>query len=317
MPLQSSFIHRLLMLFTCGFLLLSGCERRQETTSLGKLRVVTTIFPLYDFARVVGGEQAEVIQLLPPGVEPHSFEPTPETIISLSKADLFIFSGSEMEPWAEKLAAGVARNGKPVMVAAGKGARYLSPAENQDHDEPEGHGHGKDPHIWLDCDNAAIMVDRIAESFVALAPALADSFKNNAAAYKARLKNLDSRFAAGLSDCQSRQFVHGGHFAFAYLAERYKLHYSSAYGMAADSEPSSAKLAGLVKTIREKRLKYVFYEELLSPRTAETVAAETGAALLKLHGIHNVTRKELESGASYLSLMEQNLETLRKGLVCR
>ena len=317
MPLQSSFIHKLLILITCCLLLFSGCERKPEAPQQAKLRVVTTIFPIYDFARVVGGEQVEVIQLLTPGVEPHNFEPTPETIITLSKADLFIFSGSEMEPWAEKLAAGVVRNGKPVMVVAGKGARYISPAENPDHDEHEGHNHGKDPHIWLDFDNAAMMVDRITDSFGAVAPVLADRFKSNAAAYRAKLKSLGSRFTAGPADCQSRQFVHGGHYAFAYLAERYKLSYSSAFGMTADSEPSSAKLAGLVKTIREKRLKYVFYEELLSPRTAETVAAETGAELLKLHGVHNITRKELESGATYLSLMEQNLDTLRKGLVCR
>lgn len=306
---------KLLLLLTC-LVSVFGCDNRKPDVAQGKLRVVTTLFPVYDFARNVGGELAEVTLLLPPGVEPHSFEPTPETIINLSRADLFIYSGSGMEPWAEKLADGVSRGGKPVRCEAGKGAHYLD--SSQSHGDHHGdHEFARDPHIWLDIDNAMIMVDRIAEGFAAARPAAAEKFAANAAAYKARLKELASRFSNGLAVCTTREFVHGGHYAFAYLADRYKLHYSSAYGVTAESEPSSQKLMDLVRTIKARKLHYVFYEELLSPRAAETVAAETGAALLKLHGSHNVTRSELDAGATYLSLMEQNLTALRKGLECR
>ena len=309
---------KLLLLLTC-LLSVFACDNRKPAAGPGKLRVVTTLFPIYDFARNVGGDLAEVSLLLPPGVEPHSFEPTPETIIALSRADLFIYTGSGMEPWAEKLADGVSRGGKPVRCEAGKGAHYLNSAHDHGgrRDEHAEHEHGKDPHIWLDPDNALSMVDRIAEGFAVARPAAAEKFAANAAAYKARLQELANRFNSGLAVCATREFVHGGHYAFAYLADRYKLQYISAYGVTAESEPSSQKLMELVRTIKNKKLHYIFFEELLSPRAAETVAAETGAALLKLHGIHNVTRSELDAGATYLSLMEQNLTVLRKGLECR
>lgn len=305
---------KLLLLLTC-LLSVFACDNRKPAAGSGKLRVVTTLFPIYDFARNVGGDLAEVSLLLPPGVEPHSFEPTPETIITLSKADLFIYTGSNMEPWAEKLADGVSRGGKPVRCEAGKGAHYLNSVH--DHGARDEHNHGRDPHVWLDPDNALVMVDRIAEGFAAARPAAAEKFAANAAAYKARLKELASRFNSGLAACTTRDFVHGGHYAFAYLADRYKLQYISAYGVTAESEPSSQKLMELVRTIKAKKLHYIFFEELLSPRAAETIAAETGVAMLKLHGIHNVTRSELDAGATYLSLMEQNLTVLRKGLECR
>ena len=316
--LKSLYTLKLLLLLICFFSVFA-CENRKPDAGPGKLRVVTTLFPIYDFARNVGGDLAEVTLLLPPGVEPHSFEPTPETIITLSRADLFIYAGSGMEPWAIKLADGVSRGGKPVRCEAGKGAHYLASSHghgehNGDHDELD---HGRDPHIWLDPYNAQIMIDRIAEGFVTARPAAAEKFAANAAAYKERLRAMESRFSNGLAVCTTREFVHGGHYAFAYLADRYKLRYLSAYGVTAESEPSSQKLMELVRTIKAKKLHYIFFEELLSPRAAETVAAETGVALLKLHGIHNVTRSELDSGVTYLSLMEQNLTVLKKGLECR
>lgn len=309
---------KLLLLLIC-LLAVFACDNRKPDAGSGKLRVVTTLFPLYDFARNVGGDLAEVSLLLPPGVEPHSFEPTPETIITLSRADLFIYTGNGMEPWAVKLADGVSRGGRPVRCEAGKGAHYLSSTHGHGdhHGEHAERDQDRDPHIWLDPDNALSMVDRITEGFAAARPAAAEKFAANAAAYKARLQAMESRFKSGLAVCTTRDFVHGGHYAFAYLADRYKLQYISAYGVTAESEPSSQKLMALIRTIKTKKLHYIFFEELLSPRAAETVAAETGVALLKLHGVHNVTRSELDAGVTYLTLMEQNLAVLRKGLECR
>ena len=280
----------------------------------GKLKVVTTLYPLYDFTRAVGGDAVEVSLLLPPGVEPHSFEPRPEDMMTVAKADIFIYTNSGMEPWAEKLLAGVSKNGKPVKVEAGQGARYISAADSKGHNHEEG---AKDPHIWLDIANAMQMADNIANALAAGAPAHRELFKANAALYRSRLKTVDDRFRTELANCASREFIHGGHFAFAYLADRYNLSYLSAYGISADSEPSPKKMMELIDTIRRHRLKAVFYEELLSPAVARSVAAETGASLIKLHGIHNITRQELESKTSYADLMEQNLAALRKGLVCQ
>ncbi len=295
-----------------------SCSRRGDLEGDGRLRIVATIFPLYDFARAIGGESVSVQLLLPPGVEAHSFEPKPEDIVRVSKADLFVYTNAEMEPWGESLFRGVEGGKAPQRVEAGAGARYL---DARGGDEPDAHGHsashGRDPHIWLDIANAGIMVDNIAAAMAARAPAKRELFMANAAAYKKRLEELDSRFRNGLAVCRTREFIHGGHFAFAYLARRYNLTYLSAYGITADSEPSPRRMMELVRTVREHGLKAVFFEELLAPRVAETVAGETGAQLIRLHGIHNVSRQELDRGVTYLGLMEENLANLRKGLECR
>lgn len=300
---------------------LAACTQQGSRVDNGKLHVITTLFPVYDFVRTVGGDHVETVLLLPPGVEPHSFDPRPEDLRRVAGADLFLYTNPAMEPWAEKLASGLVRSGKPLLVEAGRGARYLAPTgggEGEGGHRHEGaHGGAMDPHIWLDIDNAMLMVDNIAAALAQAAPARRDFFLANAAAYKKQLAALDGRFRERLSGCASRDFIHGGHYAFAYLAARYQLRYISAFGVSAESEPSPRKLIELVKRIREKRLAYVFYEELLSPRVAQTLATETGVQLLKLHGIHNLTKSELAAGASYLSLMEQNLASLGTGLGCR
>jgi zinc transport system substrate-binding protein len=299
--------------------LATACSRQGTGEGDGRLRIVTTIFPLYDFARAIGGEGATVQLLLPPGAEAHNFEPKPEDVVRVSKAQLFIFTNAEMEPWGEALYRSAQGNGAPRRIEAGAGARYLAVPRAG---EADGHGHGhdqggRDPHIWLNIANARLMVDNIAAGMVAAAPAQRELFLANAAAYKKRLDELENRFRTGLATCRTREFIHGGHYAFAYLADSYNLTYLSAYGITADSEPSPRRMMELVKTVREHGLKTIFFEELLSPRLAETVATETGAQLVRLHGIHNVTRQDLDAGASYLGLMEQNLTSLRKGIECR
>lgn len=300
-----------------------SCSKKAGVGNGGRLRVVTTIFPLYDFVRVVGGNAVDPQLLLPPGTESHSFEPKPEEVVRVSKADLFVYTNAEMEPWGTRLLSSVRGSGSPLPLEAGAGAAYLSvasPADGHGHGDGGDHHHGqsgRDPHIWLKIANAKIMVDNVAGGLAAKAPASRELFMANAAAYKKRLDELESRFQSGLAACRTREFIHGGHYAFAYLADSYNLTYLSAYGVTADSEPSPRRMMELVNKIREHRLKAIFYEELLAPRVAETVAAETGAQLFKLHGIHNVTRQELDSGASYIGLMEQNLASLRKGLECR
>ena len=300
----------------------AACSKKTEEAAGGKkLQVVTTLYPVYDFARVVAGDKASVELLLPPGMEPHSFEPKPEDIFRVSKADLFIFTDIYMEPWAADLLKGV-ENRRVLVVDAGKGARFLPVAEKDGHDEhgeEKGHHHGEgmDPHIWLDLDNARQMVGNIAEGLATKDPANRGYYLDRAAAYKEKLAALDRRFRDELADCATRMFLHGGHYAFGYLAARYGLHYKSAYAVSANSEPTPRKIAELVNLMKSNKLQFIFYEELLAPAMAETIARESGARLLKLHGIHNVGRDELARGVSFISLMEQNLDNLKVGLQCR
>jgi len=295
----------------------AGCQKgREPAAGPKKLRVVTTLFPLYDFAREVGGDRVEVRILLPPGVEPHDFEPRPEDIVQLNRADLFVYTNRYMEPWAAGMLAGLGNKGLAV-VDASVGVTFLPASGGEEEHGHHHEGEGMDPHVWLSVPNAEIMVENITAALVRKDPAGAAYYRTNGDGYRARLATLDDRFKKGLSGCGRRLFLHGGHYAFGYLAKRYGLDYLSAYGVSADAEPTPRKMMALVDQVRKHALTAVFYEELLSPRVAETIARETGATLLKLRAVNNVSREEMAAGATYISLMEENLTNLRTGLQCR
>ncbi|HAM50239.1 MAG TPA: zinc-binding protein [Nitrospiraceae bacterium] len=310
----------ILALFFLVVLTLPSCKTRDTAIMKEKkISVITSLFPLYDFARNAAGQKAVVTLLLPPGVEPHSFELKPGDILKLNGADIFIYTGKFMEPWVDDALAGI-HNPNLVVVDSSAGIPLLWDSgedQLQEHDH-KGNERGADPHIWLDFSNAQRMVDTIRDALVKKDPADKDYYVRNAETYKGRLNKLDEKFKASLSHCRKNLFVHGGHFAFQYLAKRYGLKYLSAYpGFSPDAEPTPRELAELTNRLKEEGLHYIFYEELIRPNVAETLAKETGAHLLMLHGAHNVTREEMERGVTFLSIMEKNLENLRIGLQCQ
>ena len=318
---------RLAVLLLIGAALLCACQKREAQApapAQKKLGVITTLFPLYDFARAVGGDKAEVTLLLPPGVEAHHFDPRPDDILKIKKADVFIYTNEYMEPWASKLLQGVATESL-LVVDSSKGAKLLKTGHEDEHgaegkheEEAQHHHGGMDPHIWLDFANARLMVDNIAAGMAAKDPANKDYYAARAAAYKAELQKLDDEFKAGLATCGTREFIHGGHNAFGYLTERYGLKYRPALkSMSTEAEPTPADIAGLIKEMRKSGLKYIYSEELLSPQTAEMIAKETGARILTLHGAHNISRDDLANGVTFIALMKKNLANLRIGLQCQ
>jgi len=282
-----------------------------------KLEVVSTIFPVYEFAREVGGSKTDVKMLIIPGCEPHSFDPKPKDMVALSKAAVFVYVGDAMEPWAADLARG-SGNKKLRVVNAGTGARFFDSAGHEDHDADEhGHNHGtKDPHIWLDFDNARIMVDNITAAFSSADASNAKYYAANAATFKKQLTKLDADFKKRLASCKTRTMLNLGHFSFGYMARRYNFEYLSAQGIRPDSEPSPKKVAELVTDVRSKKLKFVFTEELLNPRFADVVAGETGAKVLKLNPLGGITKKDFTGGAGFIALMRRNLDIMAKGLQC-
>lgn len=276
-----------------------------------KLQVVTTLFPLYDMAKYVGGEKANVFLLLPPGVEPHSFEPKPSDIIKINQADIFIFTGKFMEPWADDIAKSV--DNKNLIIVDASGGTQMLPVVFHDADEPLG---ALDPHIWLDFDNAKIMVSSIARALEVKDPLDSDFYKQKAREYKIRLAELDSSYMAALSACEKKDIVYGGHYAFGYLAQRYGLKYLAAQGVSPDAEPTASDLARLVDQIKQDKIKYVFCEELASPKIAQTIAEETDAKLLPLNAAHNITKDQLEKGVTFFEILNIDLDNLKIGLEC-
>jgi zinc transport system substrate-binding protein len=160
------------------------------------------------------------------------------------------------------------------------------------------------------------MVDNILNAIIEKDPANADFYQKNATDYKNKLTQLDNQYRSGLASCQSKEIVYGGHYAFGYLAKRYDLTYTSAQGFSPDSEPSAKDLVNLTKQIKDNNIKYVFYEELASPKIAETLANETKTQLLLLNGAHNITKEDYKNNISFLYIMEKNLANLKIGLGC-
>lgn len=314
-------------------ILLTGCNKGKsinETASSGddKLVIVTTLFPQYDFARQIAGDLAEVILILPPGVESHSYEPTPQDIVTIQEADLFVYTGDMMEPWAKKVLSSI-QSDSLIIVDASKGVELLQHEhdeneiehEDEHEDEHEGednatHEEGEvDPHIWLDPNNAMIMVDNILEALIAKDPTHSELFMKNASAYQEELQKLDQEFVELFKHVDYNEIIYGGHFAFGYFAHRYGLTHVSPYvGFSPDAEPTPQRIAELIDLMNESGQTVIYFEELVDPKVAKVIAEETGAEMLLLNGAHNITKKELENGATYCSIMRENIEQLKIGL---
>lgn len=295
-----------------------SCGTNNPPEGNKKITVVTTLFPLYDFTRSIADDKVDIILLLPPGVEAHAFEPRPADIMKVDKADLFIYTGKYMEPWAQDIVRSTTNN-KLAVVDASLGIKLarLNPAHDDSEPDNRRHHGSYDPHIWLDFTNAMKIVDTITEGLCKADPGNSDFYRKNAGIYKEKLSAMDKEYAKALSGCKKKTLIHGGHFAFGYLARRYGLEYISAYEGSPNSEPTAKKMIELTKKIKDNDIHFVFYEELLNPKVSEIIANETGARLLKLNGAHNVTKDEFQKGVTFLTLMESNLVNLKTGLECK
>lgn len=306
-----------------AFLFAAACQKNAaDRTGTGsrRLSVVTSLFPVYDFARQVAGDKADVVLLLPPGTEPHSFDPRPGDIMVLNHADLFFYTSIYMEPWVRKIIDGIG-NRTLLAVDTSTGIALTEAAETPNHkghgDGPQdGHADRMDPHMWLDFSYAIKMVENIRDAFVSKDPANRSFYAANAAAYIQQLSVLDDRYMTSLSGCRKKIFVTGGHFTFGYLARKYGLTAVSAYGLSPNSEPTPGAVAKVARTLKENGLKHIFFEELITPRIAETIGRESDAELLMLHGAHNISKDEFRQNVTFLSLMEANLINLMIGLQC-
>lgn len=308
-------LKRIPLLTLLGLVLIFSCQQANDPDPKDKkLRVIATIFPVYDFARHIGGDKITVTMLLPPGTDAHHYELKPDDIIKATKADIFLFTNFELEQWAYKIISAADKNTNMQAVETGSGAMMLR--LNKEEDEHEAHPAGFDPHIWLDMDNAQKMADNITSAFIKKDPRNSGYYLKNAADYKRRLADMDQKYRTTLAACKTRTVLHAGHRAFAYLTSRYHLKYIAAYNVFADAEPEPQTIFALIDQIRNENVSHVYYEDMMNPRLAKTISRETGAGLLKLNNGHDVTRTDLEKGETFLSLMEKNLVNFQKGLRC-
>lgn len=288
-----------------------------QTAPPAKLKVVASVYPVYEFARQVGGDKIDLIQLVPPGAEPHDWEPTAKEIVAIRAARLFFYHGAGFETLDKILTPETL--GATKAVAVSQGIPALKPDEDHDHDHggndksAKTHDHHTDSHMWLDPLLAQKEVEAIAAALAAADPQNADYYRQNAAGYIRELAKLDQEYQTALAGLPRREIV-TSHAAFGYLAARYGLKQLPIMGLSPDSEPTPEKMASVVKFCREHKVKYIFFETIVSPRLAETIARETGAGLLVLNPVENLTPEEAQQGKNYLGIMRDNLVNLKKAL---
>jgi zinc transport system substrate-binding protein len=295
----------------CAVVLAAGCERSdQAPVRAQKPLVVASFYPLYEFARQVAGDRAEVVALVPSGVEPHDWEPTPADVARGQRARVFVYNGAGLEPWMDRLHAEVLPK-STVVVRATEGLP-LTTADLPRH----GGGGARDPHVWLDPVLAAAQVEAIRRGLAAADPPGAAAYAANAQRYAGALDALHRRFEAGLATCARRDFV-VSHAAFAYLARRYHLTPVSIMGLTPEAEPSPAEMAAIVRFMRRQKVTHVFFETLVNTKLAATLAREVGARTLVLNPIEGLTAEQAAAGQTYVTLMDANLANLRTALGCR
>jgi zinc transport system substrate-binding protein len=280
----------IILSFTCGITLTACGEGSADGSGgdSGQETVVAAFYPLAFAASEIGGASVDVKNLTPPGAEPHDLEVSPQDVAEIRNADLVLLLGRGFQPQLEE-AAGNADNVVRLLDTPGLDV----------------HSNG-DPHVWLDPVRYALIAERIGQ--VLGKQAAADEPKQ-------RLTDLDNEFRVGLAHCERREIV-TSHEAFAYLAERYGLEQVAITGLSPEAEPEPGKLQQVVDLVRANGVTTIYFETLVSPRIAETVARETGAKTAVLNPIEGLTDEEAAKGEGYFSLMRENLAALRAGLGC-
>ena len=278
-----------------------------------RIRILTTVFPLMEFARETAGERGEVALLLPPGAEVHTWQPKVSDIRKLASYDLFIYIGPGLEPWANDILKGAARPGLKIFEV-GRELQSNAPGSEGVHKTTSA---TLDPHIWLDFGLDLVLIDRLRDLFQTLDPENAGLFERNAARYKERLRRLDDQCRLAFGSCLQKTFIFGGHEAFGHFARRYGLEQVAVYGLSPDAAPTPKELAGIMAEAKKRNIRTIFFEPGVSDKMARLIAGEIGADIRLINPGHNLTKAQMAAGVTFIDLMESNLESFKHGLSCR
>lgn len=309
---------KLLAVITAAATVFSLCACSSESgysnSDSGKLKIISTVFPPYDLARQIAGDNAEISILLPPGSEIHNYEPSAKDMIAIRNCDIFLYIGGENEQWAEKLI----NSNDTENVTAVKLIDYvptLSEDEDEhdhDHNHDHEHEHETDEHIWTSPKNAQLMLSAVYDAICKVDPSGKQTYTKNKDAYAKQLSDLDNAYRSAVDNAKNKTIVLADKFPFRYLAHEYGLEFSAAFAACSDeSEPGVSTMIKLTKTIKENNIPAVYYLEFSSTKIADTLCDETGATKLMLHSCHNVSKQDIENNISYVDLMKQNLENLK------
>lgn len=320
-------MRRLICALLTAILLLtaSGCAAAPKEDD-GRLQVVCSLFPYYDFVRAIGGECVNATLLIPAGRETHSFEPTPLDVIRVAEADVFIYNGGESEYWVSEILDAAGENiGETACMMDHIDALEEEIVEGmQGHGHDHAHEHGEDEHhheitydehIWTSPVGAKELCRAICEALCREDPANAPTYRANLDVYLSQLDKLDGAFRAVVADADRCTLVFGDRFPLLYFCKTYGLDYRAAFhGCAGDTEPSLATLKYLIDKVDVEDIPVIYTIELSSRKVANAIAETTGATVRTFHSCQTVSRTEFDAGESYLSMMWKNVTVLKEGL---
>lgn len=308
---------RFLMIALLAFaVILVGCTKEGEKNSdiEDTIHVYTTVYPLADFTKKIGGKYVDVDTVYPPGTDEHSFEPSQKDIVSMADADLFFYIGYDLEGFVTKA--------KPILT--NEGVKVLAIGESINLDENheaeeegeghDGHNHGSvNPHLWLNPVYAKAMAEKVKEELITAKPEQKEFFETQYEQLASKLDQLDQDFAQTIDAALTKKLI-VSHAAYGYWEERYGLEQISITGLTASADPSQKELEKIVKTAKEHHLTYIIFEQNVSSKLTEIIQKEIGAKDLMLHNLSVLTENDVKNNEDYFSLMEQNLETLKTAL---
>jgi zinc transport system substrate-binding protein len=272
----------------------TGRPAQQANPEQHELRVVASFYPLYDFASQVAGDRAQVSSLVPAGIEPHDWEPSPGDAAKARDADMLIINGAGFESWAGSVGA----------------KEIVDTSESMEFDHAN-------PHVWLDPILAKHQVEKIRDAFVNADPENANYYIQNAASFAAELDSLDSSIRSGLADCEKSDFI-AFHDAFAHFAKRYGLTQHSIQGVSPEGEVLPQKLQQVIELAKKLRISVIYSEDLVDSRLADTIAGEIpGGRVLVLSPIEGIDQEEQDAGIGYIDKMQENIANLKEGLACK
>lgn len=313
---------RLLSIVLAVVLSLSVCACSKQKRQNEKLTIVTTVFAVYDFAREIGGDCIDAKLLLKPGAEAHSYEPTPQDIVSISESDVFIYVGGENDEWVEEILESVDTDGITCLKLMDCIDKKYAEEEvegmevHEHHEEEHEEEHEEwDEHVWTSPVNAIAISSRMMDVFSRLDSKNAAVYKDNFNEYSEKLSHLDTQIREVISGSKRKEIIFGDRFPLRYFVEEYGLSYYAAFpGCASNNEASAATIAFLVDKVREDEIPVVFKIELTNENMAKTIAEENNAKILTFYSMHNISKDDYDNGESYYSLMNKNLESLKEAL---
>lgn len=263
------------------------------TEQTPKIKVAVSSYVPYAIAKETLNDAADITMIIPPGTEPHSFEPLPKTVVDIHQNEFFFYTSDKMEPWAKEMSAN-----------AGLAL---------DSNLPSADG---DPHIWMDFNNVSAMSQNMAMYVAQKYPQKEQELLKNVAEFQHELTMLDRLYGKMLAQCSTRDIYHIGHLAFTRMAQNYNLNFKPLVGATLDQEPSAKDMADMIKQIKDNNVEYIFTEKAVNPALSQTIADETGAKILLLYPVEHITKEDFDKGISYRQFMMANLQNLSEGLGC-